>query len=232
MKKLSVVLFIMILVISCQKPIEVDLLVINANVYTVEDTNAKAEAFAVKNGRFVAVGNTDEVLGRYAALDTLDAEGKTVVPGLIDAHCHFYGLGLQQQKVNLMGTKSYDEVLERIVAFQKEKNVSFITGRGWDQNDWEIKEYPTKEKLDSLFPDTPVAVTRVDGHAMIVNQKTLDMANITIDTKVTGGEILQENGRLTGVLIDNPMKLIGAVVPEPTVERTDTSPKRCREDQF
>ncbi|PKV49877.1 hypothetical protein ATE84_1916 [Aquimarina sp. MAR_2010_214] len=217
MKRLSLLLVLTVLLFSCKKPIEVDLLVINANVYTVEDTNPRAEAFAIKEGKFVAVGSNDEILKGYITANTLDAGGKTIVPGLIDAHCHFYGLGLQQQKVDLMGTKSYAEVLDRIVAFQKEKNVSFITGRGWDQNDWEIKEFPTKEKLDSLFPDIPVAVTRVDGHAMIANQKALDLAKITINTKVEGGEILQKEGKLTGVLIDNPMGLIGAVIPKPTV---------------
>lgn len=178
MKKLSLLLVITVLLFSCKKPVEVDVLVINANVYTVEDTNPKAEAFAIKGGKFIAVGSNDEILKGYTTANTLDAGGKTIVPGLIDAHCHFYGLGLQQQKVDLMGTKSYAEVLDRIVAFQKEKNVSFITGRGWDQNDWEVKEFPTKEKLDSLFPDTPVAVTRVDGHAMIANQKALDLLKL------------------------------------------------------
>jgi hypothetical protein len=217
MKRLSLLLIILLLC-SCKKPVAVDVLVINANVYTVDDVYPKAEAFAIKEGKFVAVGSNDEILKGYTSASTLDVEGKTIVPGLIDAHCHFYGLGLQQQKVDLIGTRSYAEVLDRIVAFQKEKNVAFITGRGWDQNDWEVKEFPTKEKLDSLFPDTPVAVTRVDGHAMIANQKALDLARITVHTKVVGGEILQKDGKLTGVLIDNPMGLISAVIPKPTVQ--------------
>ncbi len=218
MKKLSL-LFVSILVfVSCQKPQPVDLLVVNANVYTVEDNQPNAEAFAIKDGKFVAIGSTAEISKNYITTNTLDADGKTIVPGLIDAHCHFYGLGMQQQKVDLRGTKSYDEVLERIVTFQKQKNVSFITGRGWDQNDWEVKEFPTKEKLDSLFPNTPVAVRRIDGHALLVNQVALDMAKITVDTEVTGGEILKKDGKLTGVLIDNPMGLIGAVIPEPTIK--------------
>ncbi len=205
-----------ILFVSCQEPLAVDMLVINANVYTVDDTIPRATGFAIKDGKFIAVGNTDEILENYTATDTIDARGKTIVPGLIDAHCHFYGLGMQQQKVDLTGTKSYDEVLDRIVTFQNSKNVSFITGRGWDQNDWKVKEFPTKEKLDSLFPETPVAITRVDGHALLVNQKALDMANITVDTKVNGGEILKKDGQLTGVLVDNPMELIEAIIPEPT----------------
>ncbi len=202
--------------VACQKQEKADLLVVNANIYTVNDSFAKAEAFAVKGGKIIAVGSTDEIQQKYATLKTVDAEGKVVYPGFIDAHCHFFGLGLQQQKVDLTGTKSYDEVLERLVAFQKEKNVPYITGRGWDQNDWEVKEFPTKEKLDVLFPNTPVAVRRVDGHALLVNQAAIDLAGVTIDTKFTGGDILQKDGKLTGIFIDRPMGLIGDKIPVPS----------------
>ena len=141
------ILFIFLIVcVACQKQEKADLLVVNANVYTVNDSFAKAEAFAVKGGKIIAVGTDDEIQQKYATLKTVDANGKSVYPGFIDAHCHFYGLGLQQQKVDLRGTKSYDEVLEKLVAFQKERNIGYITGRGWDQNDWEVKEFPTKEK--------------------------------------------------------------------------------------
>jgi len=140
----------------------------------------------------------------------------TIVPGFIDAHAHFYRMGLQQQKVDLTGTSSFDEVLDRIVAFQKERNVDFITGRGWDQNDWEIKEFPSKEKLDSLFPNTPVAITRIDGHALLVNQAALDQAGITVNTNAEGGAIEVVNGKLTGILIDNPMSLVYDAIEEPS----------------
>ncbi|WP_299246717.1 amidohydrolase [uncultured Aquimarina sp.] len=218
MKKVLLGTISTLLFISCQEPKEAaDLLVFNANIYTVDDTQPKAEAFAIKDDRFIEIGSLEELSKIYTFTDSVNAKGKTIVPGLIDAHCHFYGLGLQQQKVDLTGTTSYDEVLARIVDFQKKKKVSFITGRGWDQNDWEIKEFPTKEKLDSLFPETPVAMTRVDGHAMLVNQTALDLAKITADTKVSGGEIVQKNGELTGVLIDNPMETVEAIFPQPTV---------------
>ncbi len=219
MQKISFLFISTLFFISCQQSkLPVDLLVLNANIYTVDDNNPKAEAFAIQDGNFIAVGSTEELLQKYTATDTLDANGKTILPGLIDAHCHFYRLGLQQQKVDLVGTKSYDEVLDRIVEFQKEKNVTFITGRGWDQNDWEIKEFPNKEKLDSLFPDTPVAVTRVDGHALLVNQKALDMAGINIYVDVIGGEIIKKEGKLTGVLVDNAMVMINKILPEPTLK--------------
>ncbi|MEQ5789679.1 amidohydrolase [Muricauda sp. NFXS6] len=208
-----------ILVFSCNTKEEVDLIVTNANIYTVDDDFSKASSLAVKDGKFVAVGDSQEIFKKYNAQEQLDAEGKTIVPGLIDAHCHFYGLGQNQQVVDLVGTKSFDEVVEKVVAFQKERPSDFILGRGWDQNDWEVKEFPTKDKLDELFLDTPVALERIDGHAYLVNQKALDMAGITAGTETEGGEIVKENGEITGVLVDNPMGLINMVMPPASLEQ-------------
>jgi len=212
------IFFIMIVasLTACTKKEKADLLVVNANIYTVNTDFAKADAFAVKDGKFLAVGSSQDLKNKYAASKTLDAKGQTILPGLIDAHCHFFGLGLQQQKVDLTGTKSYDDVLDKIKAFQDTKHIQFITGRGWDQNDWEIKKFPTKEKLDKLFPKTPVAVTRIDGHALLVNQAALDLAGITNKTKVNGGEIIKQNGKITGVLIDNAMDKVYATIPRPS----------------
>ncbi len=220
MKKLLLFLLISLNFIACKQQQKADLIVVNANVYIADNVFSKAEAFAIKDGKFMAIGTNDEIKQNFATLKTIDAEGKTILPGLIDAHCHFYGLGLQQQKVDLTGTKSFDEVLQRIVDFQKEKNVSYITGRGWDQNDWEVKEFPTKEKLDLLFPKTPVAVRRIDGHALLANQVAIDLAGVTIDTPFSGGDILKKDGKLTGVFIDNPMGLIGSKIPAPTIKET------------
>ncbi|MCB0460739.1 MAG: amidohydrolase, partial [Flavobacteriaceae bacterium] len=211
---------ILLMFSSCDEQLEADLIVINANIYTVDSTFAKAEAFAIKNGKFIDVGSKEKIANLYKAKETIDAKGKTVVPGLIDAHCHFYGLGLQQQRVDLTGTKSFDEVVQRIVDFQKEKNVSYITGRGWDQNDWEIKEFPTKEKLDSLFPTTPIAINRIDGHALLANQAAIDLAQVTINTPFSGGEIIQKNGKLTGIFVDNPMELITSKIPVPSLQES------------
>jgi len=207
MKKFIQFAIITFIIYSCTKE-KVDLIVVNANIYTVNNNFDKAEAFAIKDGVFVAVGNNQQIEGKYEATEFIDAKNQTIVPGLIDAHCHFYRMGLQQQKVSLEGTKSYDEVLQKLVDFQKEKNTTFITGRGWDQNDWKIKKFPTKEKLDALFPEIPVAITRVDGHALLVNQAALDFSKITAPFKVKGGECITKDGKLTGVLIDNAMDYI------------------------
>ena len=192
---------------------QVDLIVTNANVYTVNDNLPKAEAFAVSDGKFVGVGTAKEIKSIFTSKNILDAGGKTIVPGLIDGHCHFYGLGLSMLKVDLNGTKSYDEILQKLVQFQKEKNPEFIQGRGWDQNDWEDKVYPTKNKLDALFPNTPVVLTRVDGHAILVNQAALDLAGIDDKTKVVGGEIIKNNGEITGVLVDNAQEMVYKIIP-------------------
>lgn len=213
-------LLVFVLIISACTSIKenVDLIVTNGTVYTVDANFATAEAFAVKAGKFVAVGSSKAITEKYVSKQLINANKKTIIPGLIDAHCHFYGLGMNQQVVDLVGAKSFDEVLDSVVAYQKMHPRTFIRGRGWDQNDWEVKNFPTKEKLDSLFPTIAVVLERVDGHAYVVNQKALDLAGITVDTKVEGGEIVKFNGKLTGVLIDNPMAMVDAILPQPSVE--------------
>lgn len=192
---------------------EVDFLVINANVYTVDSVFSTASAFAIEDGRFVAIGNEEEIQNRYTSSRILDAEGKTIVPGFIDAHCHFYGLGMNRQIADLSGTSSFEEVIQRMVAFQKENKSVVLRGRGWDQNDWEVKLFPSKERLDQLFPDTPVVLERIDGHAYLVNQKALEMAGIDARTMVPGGFVELHNGEPTGILVDSPMGLVDKVMP-------------------
>jgi len=213
MKKLAI-LILCVLISSCERKEKVDSIIINANIYTVNTNFDKAEAFAIKEGKIIAIGSSLEIQAKYTPTYINDAKGKTIIPGFIDAHCHFYGLGMQQQKVDLSGTKSFDEVVQRIVDFQKEKNVPYITGRGWDQNDWEEKEFPTKDKLDELFPTTPISVRRIDGHALLANQAAIDLANVTVDSPEDGGFIIKKNGQLTGVFIDRPMGLISSKIPK------------------
>ncbi len=217
MKKIMYLL-ILSLIVSCSNKKKVDGIITNAKVYTVNDTFDMIESFAFSNGKIVATGTSEEILNKFSSAEIINMKGKTVVPGLIDAHCHFYGLGLQQQRVDLTGTKSFDEVLQKIVTFQKENKLSFLTGRGWDQNDWKVKEFPTKDKLDVLFPNTPVIIRRIDGHALLANQAAIDLSGVTTKTPISGGEMLQIDGKLTGVFIDNPMELIEAIIPAPSKE--------------
>ncbi len=233
MKLLKYISFSLVsILLSCESKKEVDLIVTNAKVYTVDEGFQMATAFAVSNGRFVVIGTDDEIQKGYSSNLIVNADQKPIYPGFIDAHCHFYGLGLNQQIVDLVGTKSFDEVIERVVNFYKGKEVSVIRGRGWDQNDWELKKFPTKDRLDELFPDIPVALERVDGHAYLVNQKALDMAGITSKTILSGGSVELENGNLTGVLVDTPMALVDAVLPSPTREESKEALKKAEAISF
>lgn len=217
MKYLTVALFLILnlFFVSCSNKLEVDLLITNAKVYTVDNEFSVAEAFAVRDGRIIEVGTISGMKEKYSSTESIDVKGKTILPGLIDAHAHLYNLGLKLSRVDLDGTESYKDVISRLQDFQEQfPETDYIIGRGWDQNDWEIKEFPTKDTLDLLFPEIPVALTRIDGHAMIVNQMALDKAGIDETTEIFGGEIQKKNGKLTGILIDNPMATIRNTFPE------------------
>lgn len=209
-------LFACTLLSSCSSTQEADLIVYNGNIYTVNDSFAKAEAFAVKDGKIMEVGTSAAIRAKYSASEQLDAEGKTIYPGFIDAHAHFFRYGLALQSADLVGTTSYNEVVEKVVAQHRQyPDADWITGRGWDQNDWQVKEFPTKDTLDHLFPDVPIIITRIDGHAALANQKALELAGVTPQTKLVGGLVEVENGRMTGILIDNAVDLVTSKIPVP-----------------
>ena len=207
--------FLFLLISSCGE--KVDLLVYNAKVYTANETFDESTSFVVKDGIFIEVGGED-LRSRYNPKSVVDARGLTIIPGLIDAHCHFLQYGLENQQINLRGAKSFDEVIKRVKRFVSDNNPEIIYGRYWDQNDWELKEFPDKSQLDILFPNTPVVLERVDGHAYLVNQKTLDISGIDSETRVDGGTIVLKNGKLTGILIDSPMDLVKKSLPSPSIE--------------
>jgi len=203
----------------------VDLLVTNATVYTVDSTFSKAQAFAVRDGHFVAVGTTADLAGRYQASQTVDAQGQFIYPGFYDAHCHFYRYALGLRSANLVGAGSWAETVGRLSAHrQQQPDAAWLTGRGWDQNDWPGHRFPTKDTLDVLFPNVPVLIIRVDGHAALVNQKALDLAGVTARTPISGGVIGRDTqGRLTGLLVDNAVKLVASKIPEPSPTEADAA---------
>ena len=206
---------ILIAVESCNSIKEADTVFYNGTIYTVDSAFSKAQAFAVKNGKILAVGSNDEIL-KYKCIKKINLEGSPVFPGFIDAHCHFYHYAIDLRKIWLGGSKSFDEVIDTIIRRKDQLFMGWLYARGWDQNDWHIKKYPEKSKLDQLFPDIPVFLMRIDGHAALVNQKALDLAGITESTKINGGEVVIENGKLTGLLIDNAVDLVKNKIPEPT----------------
>ncbi|MEW6468428.1 MAG: amidohydrolase [Bacteroidota bacterium] len=239
---------------SSEKPREkVDLIVHNAVVYTVDSLFSVAESFAIKDGKIIAVGKSDSILAQYDG-EKLDAQGKAVYPGFIDSHCHFLGYGLGLNQADLVGTKSFDEVLKKVVEFAEVNKSEWIIGRGWDQNDWDVKEFPDRKKLDSLFPNTPVFLKRIDGHAVLVNGEALRRAKITNRTKVTGGTIeyvftnddswtveedRKEIKRMsypyfdpTGILIDNAIDLVASVIPPPTPAQMENALLKAQKNCF
>jgi predicted amidohydrolase YtcJ len=195
---------------SCRfKNKEADLILHNAKIYTVDGNFSTAEAIAILNGKIVAIGPEREILNEYRSKEIIDCGKKFIYPGFIDAHCHFLAYGRTLQDVDLTGTTSFTEVLDRVKKFQPINSRGWILGRGWDQNDWSSQEFPHRAQLDSLFPETPVVLRRVDGHAMLVNQAALNMAEINSTSKVNGGDIDFERG----ILIDNAMQLIENILP-------------------
>ena len=203
----------------------VDLVVYNATVYTVDSAFTKATAFAVRDGKFVAVGDEAAIRGQYAGKESLDAAGQFIYPGFYDAHCHFYRYALGLRAADLVGTTSWAQVVKKLQQQRRQyPQAAWLTGRGWDQNDWVSKQFPTKDTLDALFPNTPVFIARVDGHAALVNQKALDLAGITPRTPISGGTISKDAaGRLTGLLIDNAVDLVTTKIPEPTTTEANAA---------
>jgi predicted amidohydrolase YtcJ len=218
--------------IGCSQKEDMENIYFNTNVYTVNSEFSVQEAFVVKDGKIVDVGSNDEILSKYSSENKVDLEGKFVYPGFIDPHCHFYGYGLSLQWANLRGTQSFEEILEIIKTHYENSTSEWILGRGWDQNDWENKDFPSKEKLDVLFPNNPVYLVRVDGHAALVNSKALEIANFNENTFFEGGHLQKKDGKLTGILIDNAKEELYKIIPEETIEQQANSLLEAAKDCF
>ncbi len=216
----TVFLLFAIMMNSCSTRDKADLIVTNATVYVIDEGFSTAESFAVVDGKIAANGTTEKILKKYSSENILDATGKFVYPGFNDAHCHFNGYAINlAQYADLRGTNSPDEVYKRLKTHHEKFGGNWILGRSWDQNDWTVKEFPDKTELDKLFPETPVYLVRVDGHAGWCNSKALEMAAITSATKVQGGEVVLKKGQPSGVLVDNAMGLVSKLIPEISAEQ-------------
>lgn len=216
---------------SCQEPVQVDLLVHNATIYTLEDGEAKVEAMAIDKGIIVATGSEHEILNKYAAKEVIDAKKQFIYPGFNDAHSHFLGYGTTKlYSINLLGTASLREVCERVQTHLNADTSTWITGRGWDQTKWENQDFPDNQMLDSLFPDKYIVLKRLDGHALIATSNVLELAGIDASTKVNGGKILLSNRKPTGVLIDEAMNLVEQVIPPLSKAQKASALRRAAED--
>jgi predicted amidohydrolase YtcJ len=226
--------FLTILIFTgCQMNKEkVDLLVKDATVYTVDRSFKIVEAFAVKGDRIVDTGSSAELSKKYRATTVLSLKDHFIYPGWNDAHCHFVGYGLSLNQVDLSGTTSIAEILERCRVFAESNLAGWITGRGWDQNDWQVKEFPDRHDLDKIFPDQPVLLKRVDGHAAWANTKALEIAGITAQSRTEGGEVRLKAGAPSGILIDNAIGLVEKSIPEPSREQLIAGIKKAEQNCF
>lgn len=229
----TIVLSLLIILTSCQmKRTDVDLLVKDATVYTVDKDFSIVGAFVVRDGRILDTGSTAEMEKKYNARKVLSLDGKFVYPGWNDAHCHFVGYGTSLNQVDLAGTGSVEEILERCRAFAKDYNGTWITGRGWDQNDWETTSFPDKSQLDRYFPDTPVLLKRIDGHAGWANSEALSLAGIDGSSRIKGGEVILKDGKPTGILIDNAIGLVENIIPKPGTDALVSGMLKAQENCF
>ncbi len=209
LKKIIVHILIVVSILACNNKQKVNLIIHNAKIYTVDSTFTIADAMAIANGKILAVGSNASILEKYKSDSTLDLNGAFVYPGFIDPHCHFYNYGYGLLQCDLVDTKSWNEILQRLKIYADENPDGWIFGRGWDQNDWEgNKEFPDNTELSKLFPNRPVMLTRVDGHAAIVNDYLLNLASINKNTKIDGGKIILKNNVPSGILVDNAIDLI------------------------
>ncbi len=223
-------IFLLILNLGCTNN-KADLVVINSKIYTANKSNEVAKSIAVRNGKIIDIDSIN-LDNKYQAKEILDANEKTILPGLIDSHCHFYNLGLDQQVVDLRGTTSFEEIIERLKIYDLNNESNVILGRGWDQNDWETKQFPVNTQLNSIFKNKLVVLERIDGHAYIVNDNALHLAGIDENTLVRGGLVLLKNNKPTGVLIDAPMSMVDKVLPEKTTKEKVNALKEAEEISF
>ena len=227
--KSYILIILSILNFSCSN--EVDLIIVNSEIYTANENNQIAKSIAVKDGKIIEV-SSENLVSKYEANEILDANGKTILPGFIDSHCHFYNLGLDQQVVDLRGTTSFEEIIERLIASDLNNESDLILGRGWDQNDWDNKQFPVNTELNKVFKNKLVVLERIDGHAYIVNDNALELAGIDQNTLVRGGLVLLKDNKPTGVLIDAPMSMVDKVLPEKSIREKVNALKQAQEISF
>lgn len=214
MKHIYTIGFLIFLLSSCFKGETVDLIIHNAQIHSGNRYDHVYEAMAIKDGIILELGPEREILNKYRG-KSIDAAGKHIYPSFFDAHGHLFWLAEKKLICDLTGSESMNEVINRLEKYQALNNPKVLLGRGWDQSLWVNKELPTNEKLNAIFPDVPVVLHRVDGHAVLANQAALDKAGISTETYVEGGQIVKnEAGALTGVVLDNAIDKFNKIIPK------------------
>ncbi|MBS1615488.1 MAG: amidohydrolase [Bacteroidetes bacterium] len=225
-------LMLLLAIAACSRRQAADLIVRNARIYTIDSTFHTAQAMAIRDGKILALGSDEDILHAYHADSILNANGHSLYPGFMDAHSHFLAYGRSLFEVNLFGCSSWDEVLNRVADFARaHPGINWIRGFGWDQSIWADKNFPDNKALNLTYPNTPVLLSRVDGHAAVANAKALSLAHIVPGMKLEGGSIGMANGQLSGLLLDNAADLVKNRVPPPTPAEyalwLDAAQKKC-----
>lgn len=208
-----------------------DLIIYNAQIYAPDSIGKGVNCIAVKKGIIIGLGTDAEIRSRYWAPENINATGAVVYPGFTDAHSHFTGFALGLRYADLTQAHSFGEVLEILQGYRKLHPEGWIVGRGWDQNNWPEKAFPDNKELNRMFPDIPVVLTRVDGHAVLASDEAVKSAGITMPVKK--GEALFKNGEFTGVFLEGLADKLRNAIPLPSVsELTDLlviATKLCHE---
>jgi predicted amidohydrolase YtcJ len=225
-------LFNLLMMISCTVREKADLILTGGKIYAVDDNFGFYEAMAIKDGKILEVGDQDKIKSRYRADQVIDLAGRFVYPGFIDPHSHFIGYAMNLQRANLWMSGSMEEIVERLKEHRQKLPSEWLLGRGWDQNLFAIREMPDNTLLNQNFPDIPVYIVRVDGHAAVVNDKALELAGITSATRVDGGEVVVRDGKPTGLLIDRAMYLVSSIIPQPELSELVALLKQAQSDMF
>ncbi|WP_321392662.1 amidohydrolase [Emcibacter sp.] len=205
--------------LACEKA---DLVLHNATIYTVHDKAPKAEAVAIKDGKFIYVGNEDGIKPYLCGDNQIrDLHGMAVYPGFTDSHYHLKGVGYREKELNLQGSESLKAMLQQVSAYQQAHPAparDWLVGRGWIEKTWPEKRFPTLREIDAIVPDRPAFLVRADGHAGIANSRALELAGIDAETQAPdGGAILKDpDGKPSGMLVDNAMVMVTRLIPEPS----------------
>lgn len=211
---------VLLSIIACNNnnKIKVDCIYVNGKFIAMDSTTASFQAMVIEDGKILAMTTDADATLRYAADSVIDLKGATAYPAWHDAHAHFWGYGMSLQQVDLSGCKSWEEVVTRCSLYYYQHKPDVLLGRGWDQNLWRTKDFPDNTSINSLFPDIPVLLKRIDGHAAIANAYLLKLAGVHSALQLQGGKILVKNNSPTGVLIDNAVDYVSKKLPPPSVQ--------------
>ncbi len=208
------ILFILLICLlqSCMKGESVDFVVFNANIHSLDEGGHIHQAMAIRDGKIIELGPDRQILNKYRYDQSIDAAGKDIYPGFIDAHGHLFSYAELKLGANLLGSKSEEEMLNRVHEYQEKANRKIIIGSGWDQSLWGNSVLPDNTRLNEEFPNIPVLLYRIDGHSALINQKFIDLLD-EADFEVRGGEVLLSNGKPNGMFIDAALSILEPYIP-------------------